>query len=551
MPVVFPVHPRTRAALGDRAGSLPAGLHAARTRVGYLDFLSLEADARAVLTDSGGIQEETTYLGVPCFTLRDNTERPITIEQGTNHLLGLDPARIAEVPGLRRRAGERARVPPPLWDGHAAERLAAVVTDVHGRLINPPFAGDSPGPDERRERRSCDIADPMVSLSFAPKDRVFFDLLTEAGQNAVRASGLLQEMLQKWPDGAEGMNREILKAEQEGDRITHDIIKRLNSTFVTPFDREDIYGLATQVDDVVDYIEEAADFLGLYQIEAPMEQSFAFADVLVGCCEELATALARAAWLQGPRPRTLIEIHRLENDGDRISPRRRRVALRERHRPDGRDPLEGHLRRARARHRRDRDRRPHHRGRRDQERLIDVARQRSREAGGGDVDGDIVLVIVIATALVFDFTNGFHDTANVVATSISTHAMSPRVAVGMASLLNFAGAFISIEVAATIASDVVQAGAITPTVIFAGLVGAIAWNLITWYFGLPSSSSHALIGGVVGAVVAAVGTSAVIGEGIVGKVLIPAVVAPIVAFIIGVIAIVVAYRICGKLRRAR
>ena len=158
----------------------------------------------------------------------------------------------------------------------------------------------------------------MVSLSFAPKDRVFFDLLTEAGQNAVRASGLLQEMLQKWPDGAEGMNREILKAEQEGDRITHDIIKRLNSTFVTPFDREDIYGLATQVDDVVDYIEEAADFLRLYQIEAPMEQALAQAEVLVGCCRELNEALAG---LRGFKDldRHLIEIHRLENDGDRIA----------------------------------------------------------------------------------------------------------------------------------------------------------------------------------------------------------------------------------------
>ena len=164
------------------------------------------------------------------------------------------------------------------------------------------------------------------------------------------------------------------------------------------------------------------------------------------------------------------------------------------------------------------------------------------------MDGDVVLVIVVATALVFDFTNGFHDTANVVATSISTHALSPRVAVGMAALFNFAGAFISIEVAATIASDVVDAGAITPTVIFAGLVGAISWNLITWYFGLPSSSSHALIGGVVGAVVAAVGTSAVDGEGILGKVLIPAVVAPVVAFVIGAIAIIIAYRICARLR---
>ncbi len=105
---------------------------------------------------------------------------------------------------------------------------------------------------------------------------------------------------------------------------------------------------------------------------------------------------------------------------------------------------------------------------------------------------DLILVIVVVAALAFDFTNGFHDTANVVATSISTHAMSPRLAVGMASVLNFVGAFISLQVAATVASDVVQADAITPTVIFAGLVGAIAWNLVTWYFGLPSSSSHAL-----------------------------------------------------------
>ena len=158
----------------------------------------------------------------------------------------------------------------------------------------------------------------MVSLSFAPKDRVFFDLLRESGQNAVRSATLLREMLEKWPDGAEGLNREILKSEQEGDRITHDIIRRLNATFVTPFDREDIYGLATQVDDVVDYIEEAGDFLGLYQIEAPMQQSLALAEVLVASCEELAEALAG---LRGFKDldRHLIEIHRLENDGDRIS----------------------------------------------------------------------------------------------------------------------------------------------------------------------------------------------------------------------------------------
>jgi len=158
----------------------------------------------------------------------------------------------------------------------------------------------------------------VASLSFAPKDRVFFDLLTEAGQNALRSAELLREMLEKWPDGSEGLNREILISEQEGDRITHDIIRRLNSTFVTPFDREDIYGLATQVDDVVDYIEEAGDFLGLYQIEAPMQQAQALAEILVSCCQELAEALAGLRGFKGLDAH-LIEIHRLENDGDRVS----------------------------------------------------------------------------------------------------------------------------------------------------------------------------------------------------------------------------------------
>jgi inorganic phosphate transporter, PiT family len=164
------------------------------------------------------------------------------------------------------------------------------------------------------------------------------------------------------------------------------------------------------------------------------------------------------------------------------------------------------------------------------------------------VSADVILVIVVVTALAFDFTNGFHDTANVVATSISTKAMPPRLAVGYAAILNFVGAFISLEVAATVAKDVVEAGAITPTVVFAGLVGAIAWNLTTWWFGLPSSSSHALIGGVVGSTIAAAGTSAVLGDGILGKVLIPAIIAPTLAFVIGVIAINVSYGIVGRER---
>jgi predicted phosphate transport protein (TIGR00153 family) len=155
---------------------------------------------------------------------------------------------------------------------------------------------------------------PLPSL--VPRDRVFFDLFNEAGQNTLRASRLLKDMLEVWPDD-QGLAREILLAEQEGDRITHDIIQRLNTTFVTPLDREDIYGLATQLDDIVDHIEEIADFMGLYQIEAPMEQAQEMARVLVKCCEQLALVLEDLRGFKN-LDRYWIEIHRLENDGDRL-----------------------------------------------------------------------------------------------------------------------------------------------------------------------------------------------------------------------------------------
>ncbi len=125
MPVVFPVHPRTRKMMAGLDLEAP-GLELVDP-VGYLDFLSLLADAAGVLTDSGGIQEETTYLGVPCFTLRDNTERPVTVRAGTNTVLGLDPAAIATIPAALARAGGERKDPPPLWDGRASERIAAVV----------------------------------------------------------------------------------------------------------------------------------------------------------------------------------------------------------------------------------------------------------------------------------------------------------------------------------------------------------------------------------------------------------------------------------------
>ena len=164
------------------------------------------------------------------------------------------------------------------------------------------------------------------------------------------------------------------------------------------------------------------------------------------------------------------------------------------------------------------------------------------------MDSDIILVIVVGTALAFDFTNGFHDTANAIATSISTRALAPRTAVTLAAILNFVGAFISLKVAATVAGGIVDADLVTTTVIFAGLIGAIFWNLLTWYFGLPSSSSHALIGGVVGAAFAAAGSQAVLTDGLLEKVIVPAVVAPIIAFAAAGGAILITYRMVGRLR---
>jgi hypothetical protein len=157
----------------------------------------------------------------------------------------------------------------------------------------------------------------VARLSLLPRDSTFFELFVAAGENTLHAARLLDEMMASWPDASD-LPREILKAEQEGDRITHDIVQRLNTTFVTPIDREDIYGLATQMDDIVDYTEEAADFLGLYKIEAPMAQAQALTKVLVGACEQLAAALSRLREMKGLEG-YWIEIHRLENEGDRIS----------------------------------------------------------------------------------------------------------------------------------------------------------------------------------------------------------------------------------------
>jgi predicted phosphate transport protein (TIGR00153 family) len=158
----------------------------------------------------------------------------------------------------------------------------------------------------------------MVRLAqvFVPNDREFFDLFEEAAQNILRGCDLLDQMLAGWPEKA-NLARELLIAEQDGDRITHDIVQRLNQTFVTPIDREDILELASGLDDVLDMAEEVGDFLGLYKIEAPMSQAQRMAHILLQSARQIAEAMPRLRKFDDISHYT-VEIHRLENDGDRV-----------------------------------------------------------------------------------------------------------------------------------------------------------------------------------------------------------------------------------------
>jgi predicted phosphate transport protein (TIGR00153 family) len=155
-----------------------------------------------------------------------------------------------------------------------------------------------------------------LSQIFAPRDREFFDLFEEAGGNIARAADLLDQMLANWPERA-ALARDILICEQDGDRITYEIIQRLNQTFVTPIDREDILELVGALDDVVDLTEEVADYLGLYRIEAPMEQAQRLAHILHQATRQVAEAIPQLRGF-GDVSRYSVEIHRLENDGDRV-----------------------------------------------------------------------------------------------------------------------------------------------------------------------------------------------------------------------------------------
>ena len=158
---------------------------------------------------------------------------------------------------------------------------------------------------------------PGLSRLFAPREREFFDLFEEAGRNIVQSGEILEKMLDRWPDHGE-LARDIVICEQEGDRIAHDIHHKLNSTFVTPIDREDILELTSDMDDIIDLIDEVADYLGLYKIEAPMEQSQRMAHILLQATRQIAEAMPRLRTFSDLSHYT-VEVNRLENDGDRTS----------------------------------------------------------------------------------------------------------------------------------------------------------------------------------------------------------------------------------------
>ncbi|MGI8429674.1 MAG: DUF47 domain-containing protein [Solirubrobacteraceae bacterium] len=158
---------------------------------------------------------------------------------------------------------------------------------------------------------------PRLSNVFAQRDRVYFELFEEAGQNVLQAADLLDRMLSDYPDSKD-LAREILDCEHDGDRITHDIYDRLNHAYVTPVDREDILVLASALDDIVDYTEEVADYLGLYQIEAPMDQAIKLAAVLKAAAHQIAEAIPNLRGFRDISTYT-VEVHRLENEGDRIT----------------------------------------------------------------------------------------------------------------------------------------------------------------------------------------------------------------------------------------
>ena len=332
----------------------------------------------------------------------------------------------------------------------------------------------------------------MAAFRLIPKEEKFFADFIALADRIVSGATLLEKMLATDPP-AWDMGIEIKQVEQECDTLTHQIIQRLNRTFVTPIDREDIYALAKSLDDVMDAIDAPARVVRRYRIaDACRYGARELASLIWQSAMQVRVAVEALEKKAGVHDRT-VEINRLENAADDGARRGAAPALRAREGRDHRDQVEGDARPARAGDRRVRGRRQR-------------ARERRRQARVGGAWTSPSSSSSSSVALVFDYINGFHDAANSIATVVSTRVLSPGKAVVWAAFFNFVAAFgFGTAVAKTIGSGMIDIKVVTFAVILAGLIGAIVWDLITWYYGLPTSSSHALIGGYAGAAVAKAG----------------------------------------------
>ena len=338
-------------------------------------------------------------------------------------------------------------------------------------------------------------------MRLLPRDEKFFDLFTSVAALSVEAAKLQLDLLRAEPPRRGPIVDAIKRLEHEADQITHEVVTRLDRVFITPLDREDIHLLASRLDDVVDLIDGAAHRVQMYHAgDAPRGRSAAGRRGRPGH-PGAAGCGAEPGEEQGPVGAGSLRAGQTAGGGGRLAvPRVGGALVRRIARPADGDQVEGDLRHP------GKDAGPH--GGRGERPGVDLHQARL------SMDNVVLYVVVIvAVALVFDFINGFHDSANSIATVVSTRVLSPGKAVFWAAFFNFVAAFVvGTAVAKTIGKGLIDISVVDPNVILGGLLGAIVWDLVTWYLGLPSSSSHALLGGYAGAAIAKAGFGALILE---------------------------------------
>ncbi len=372
--------------------------------------------------------------------------------------------------------------------------------------------------------------------AFLPKEERFFDLFDRHAQTVVQGALALQDML-RGGDETPVFCQRVNQFENDADGITREVLTAVRRTFITPFDRGDIKNLITAMDDAIDQMQQTAKAVVLFEVrtfEPPMRE---IGTLLVECANLVGRALPLMQSIgNNVAMLTAIteEIGKLEGRIDDLHD----IGLKElflKHRSgNSMDFIVGaeiykHLEKV-------------------SDRFDDVAneinshRDRTGIGQGHHVDATLalpVLVFLIAVALLFDFLNGLHDAANSIATIVSTRVLRPQYAVIWAAFFNFIAFLVfGLHVANTIGTGIIEPSVVDATVIFAALVGAIVWNLITWALGIPSSSSHALIGGLVGAGMAKAGISAAVWSGL-SKTLLAIVLSPLVGFLLALVLVAI------------